>query len=167
MPTDMRRTFLLLALTLTAATAASSVCSASPVTRCVDEVEANCTTADLRGADFSGRNLPESNFETSRLDGARFVATDLRRANFHAAVMPEADLSRATLDGATFFAALLSRANLEGVSAKGVNLTRANLEGARLKGADLAGAILLGTRLGGAVWVDGRVCAADSIGACR
>lgn len=56
----------------------------------------------------------------------------------------------------------LREANLSGADFSGANLSYADLGGARLDGARLQGAILTGT-----TWIDGRVCAADSIGSCR
>lgn len=61
----------------------------------------------------------------------------------------------------------LRSAELSGVSFRQSNLKYADLTGANLAQADLAGADLTGVRLGHAVWLDGRVCAADSVGTCR
>lgn len=56
----------------------------------------------------------------------------------------------------------LREANLVGGRFIGANLSYANLKGARLEGA-----LFDHAKLAGAIWVDGRVCAADSIGSCR
>lgn len=56
----------------------------------------------------------------------------------------------------------LRDANLSGTRFAGTNLSYANLKGARVDGAVLDGAKLAGT-----TWVDGRVCATESIGSCR
>jgi hypothetical protein len=66
------------------------------------------------------------------------------------------------LVGVDLRGAELFGAHLKGARLRYADLTRANLERADLTGADLTGA-----RLGEAVWVDGRVCAADSIGMCK
>ncbi len=56
----------------------------------------------------------------------------------------------------------LREANLNGVNFSGANLNYANLKGARIEGVLLGGANLAGT-----TWLDGRVCAAESVGVCR
>ena len=43
----------------------------------------------------------------------------------------------------------------------------ANLKQANLSGANILRARLFGTRLNEAIWIDGKVCKAPSIGACR
>jgi uncharacterized protein YjbI with pentapeptide repeats len=48
-----------------------------------------------------------------------------------------------------------------------VNFVDARLQGANLKGADLTGARFDSADLEGAVWTDGRVCAAGSVGSCK
>jgi hypothetical protein len=56
----------------------------------------------------------------------------------------------------------LRSANLSGTRFSGANLSYANFKGARVDGAMFDGA-----NLTGAIWVDGRVCAAGSVGICR
>lgn len=70
-------------------------------------------------------------------------------------------------DGALLEGADLRAAELVGTSLRQAQLSHADLSRANLLHADLAGADLRGARLGDAVWVDGRICAADSIGRCR
>lgn len=61
----------------------------------------------------------------------------------------------------------LNGAELVGTSFKGTNLSHADLRRANLTQARLEGTNLTGAQLGEAVWTDGRVCAADSIGRCK
>jgi hypothetical protein len=61
----------------------------------------------------------------------------------------------------------LSGAELVGTSLQRTNLSHADLRRANLTQARLDGANLTGARLGEAVWTDGRICAADSVGQCR
>lgn len=61
----------------------------------------------------------------------------------------------------------LRGAELIGTRLRHANLSHADLSRANLTQADLTGADLQGTRLGEAVWIDGRICAADSIGRCK
>ena len=48
-----------------------------------------------------------------------------------------------------------------------MNLVDAKLGGAELEGADITGAMFSSADLGGATWIDGRTCAAGSVGECR
>ena len=60
----------------------------------------------------------------------------------------------------------LQNANLMLANLKGVSLLDADLRGANLRGANLTGTILIKARFGGATWVDGRICAPESVGKC-
>ena len=122
----------------------------------------------------------------SVLDGADFTDADLRRASFANSTgefptMTRANLSGANLskvyflspdlEGAKFVKAILSgaelpEAQLMGANLTGANLTNADLRYADLTGAKLTGAILTGAKLGNAR-INGRTCAAESIGTCR
>lgn len=75
--------------------------------------------------------------------------------------------SGCTMDGALLVGVDLRAADLLGASLKQANLRYADLARANLLRADLSGADLTGTRLDGAVWSDGRVCAAGSVGVCK
>ena len=108
--------------------------------------------ADLVEADLSNAMLVGAN-----LQGARLVRSKLSYANLGNADLSHADLRQADLAGAA-----LHNANLSGSNLAGANLSYANL-----RGADLAGAKLARTILERAYWVDGRVCAVGSIGACK
>jgi hypothetical protein len=92
---------------------------------------------DLSGKNMSGLYLVGVNFATANLKGA-----DLRRANLERADFGEANLERADLSEA--------------------NLKMAGLRLSGIRAANLDRAIL-----DGAVWTDGRVCAAGSVGQCR
>ncbi|ROR35140.1 pentapeptide repeat-containing protein [Inmirania thermothiophila] len=115
-------------------------------------------------------------------DGVRLGAVDLARARLRSARLARADLAGARLTAADLsFAALggarLAHADLRGARLVGADLAGADLAGADLEGADLAYANLTGARLAGAhldgarldkaVWVDRRICAVGSRGACR
>lgn len=70
-------------------------------------------------------------------------------------------------EGELLVGADLRGAELLGTRLKGALLTYADLTQANLGQADLTDADLKGARLGNAVWTDGRVCSADSIGICK
>lgn len=61
----------------------------------------------------------------------------------------------------------LRGAELIGASFRRANLSYADLRKANLAQSDLTGAKLAGAQLEDAVWVDGRICAAGSVGRCN
>ena len=61
----------------------------------------------------------------------------------------------------------LTGANLEGAALSGATFRYATLKNANLKGAQINGTNFSGADLSGAIWVDGRQCAAGSIGRCK
>lgn len=91
----------------------------------------------LRGVDLSGGNLSYTNFVQADLSGSR-----LRQASLVGANLSRADLNDTDLEGADLSYADLHGANLVSVTLKGANLEHA-------------------------IWTDGRVCAAGSLGQCR
>ncbi|MCX7672655.1 MAG: pentapeptide repeat-containing protein [Thiobacillaceae bacterium] len=116
---------------------------------------------DWRGCDKRGLNLAGRVLRNARLQGARLEGADLSGADLGYADLRAVNLRHARLQGA----------HLAGVDLAGADLTGADLSGARLYHANLRGAHLTGvrwaqTRLGRAVWVDGRVCAAEAVGRC-
>lgn len=95
------------------------------------------TTRNLSGKNLSGLQLVGVNLGRSNLKGV-----DLSHANLERADLEEANLERADLTGA----------NLRMATLRLSGMTATNLEGAILDGA---------------IWQDGRVCAAGSVGHCR
>ena len=106
---------------------------------------------DLRGRDFSGKNVIEEDFSGDDLRGAIFKAADAAGTNFRMANLSDADMRWADFTEADFRGAILERAklniaNLEGTNFQGaimidVDLTRVTLfEGASFKDAVMTGA---------------------------
>jgi len=95
------------------------------------------TSKDLSGKNMSGLQLVGMNMSGSNLKGS-----DLSHANLERADLGEANLERANLTGA--------------------NLKMANLRMAGIPAANLDLAIL-----DGAIWLDGKICAKASYGACK
>lgn len=108
------------------------------------------------GVDLRGAVLGNASLAGARLDRAVLEGADLRFANLAAAQLAYARAGRALFKGANLRAADLAYADLAG----------ADLSYADLTGAVLGGAVLDGARLDQAIWVDGRRCAAGSLGGC-
>ncbi len=96
----------------------------------------NFAGKDLSGFDFTNAELDKANFSGANLTGAKFVRAEVEQVDFTNANLTNADFSEADLEDA--------------------NLTGANITGAKFKNAELEYTI----------WVDGKTCAADSVGSC-
>jgi uncharacterized protein YjbI with pentapeptide repeats len=140
---------------------------AQMTTTCVPEPHAQCSWARMHGAKWAGQDISDGAMQAIRLDGADLSRANLARANFQVANLSQANLMMANLEDAHLHATNLQQANLMLANLTGVNLLDADLRGANLRGAKLQNAILIAAKLDGATWVDGRVCAAGSVGECR
>jgi hypothetical protein len=114
------------------------------------------------GQQLAARNLTGMSARNAQLSGTSLVNANLRGADFAYSDLSTADLTladarQARLVGASLRHAVLNHARLTG----------ADLSFADLSGASLAGAELSAVRLGNTIWIDGRVCARDSIGVCN
>lgn len=117
------------------------------------------------------------NWSGCRKDDVKLSGAKLRNANLSNIHLERADLRGADLSYANLAGADLRGANLSGAQLKGASLGEADLTGADLSGADLsfavlASAVLSGARLDGALlqqttWMDGRICAEQSVGTCQ
>lgn len=92
-----------------------------------------------------------------QLHASNCEAPPARGVNWSGCIKDDMLLVGADLHGAELVGTRLNRANL-----RQADLRRANLAQAQLAGADLSGA-----QLEGAIWTDGRICAAASVGHCR
>ena len=92
---------------------------------------------DLRGVDFTGRNLSQANFEGANLEGATFIDAILVSTNFEGANLKNTDFSCANAWGANF-----NETNCKDALFLSANLTEASFEGADLDGASFAQANL-------------------------
>ena len=88
---------------------------------------ADLSGADLIDADFNGLNLRRAHLYNTDLFGANFRGADLRGANLIAADLRGADLSGADLRGANLLGADFREADLSGADLRGANLDDANL----------------------------------------
>ncbi len=122
----------------------------------------NWSNCRLEGLSLSDLDLKDARLRNSRAHSAVFVGTRLEGA----------DLAYADLALAKFGYANLQHAVLKGANLKGADLSNADLRDADLSYADLTGAllgksVLDGARLGNSIWIDGRLCAPDSVGTCK
>nr|DAK35770.1 MAG TPA: pentapeptide repeat protein [Caudoviricetes sp.] len=92
---------------------------------------------DLRGVDFTGRNLSQANFTGANLEGACFIDAILVSTNFEGANLKNADFSCANAWGANF-----NETNCQNSLFLSANLTETSFEGADLDGASFAQANL-------------------------
>ncbi|MET0065660.1 MAG: pentapeptide repeat-containing protein [Candidatus Thiodiazotropha sp.] len=118
----------------------------------------NCV---LVGVDAGSASLAGANLNSAVLRGARLSATDLSGARLDYADLSSANLSYARLQGASLLGVNLKRADL-----READLSRADLRFADFTGSRVQGMLLKGAHLDDAIWVDGRKCAAGSVGVC-
>ena len=130
-------------------------CNADPAPG-VDWHDCRLEGLDVAGLDLSGALLRNAKAREARMTQTRLPRADLAYADLARANLAAADLSGASLVGTNLSGADLSAADLSGADLRYADLTRARLQGARLEGA----------ALGRAVWVDGRLCAPQSVGSC-
>ncbi|MEN8166625.1 MAG: pentapeptide repeat-containing protein [Pseudomonadota bacterium] len=118
----------------------------------------NCILIDL---DAGAASLAGANLNSAVLRKAKLTATNLAGADLSYADLAGADLSYARLNDAVMVGANLQVVELVEADMAGADLRFADLTGSRLDGASLRG-----VRFGGAIWIDGLVCTAESVGGC-
>jgi hypothetical protein len=139
----------------------------TPVAVDVHASTPDCNAPAAPGVNWTACTRADASLEAAALRSALLHDIDLRRARLARADLAYADLERARLAHADLRGARLLGANLSNTSLAGANLAAADLSHANLRGANLTSADLAGARLDHAIWLDGRVCAAGSLGACR
>ena len=97
----------------------------------------NFANMDLRGVDFTGRNLSQANFEGANLEGATFIDAILVSTNFEGANLKNTDFSCANAWGANF-----NETNCQNSLFLSANLTEVSFEGADLDSTSFAQANL-------------------------
>lgn len=86
--------------------------------------------------------------------------------NLIGAKLEEANLQGMDLKGINFSGADLEKANFQNADLTNAIFKNADLENANLNGAKITGAVFKGAELEFTTWVDGKVCAEDSLGSC-
>lgn len=105
---------------------------------------------------------PRANWSGCDKQEIRLRGADLRGSN-----LTYADFSHADLSGSSLHQAKLVGANFNNADLNHADLGGADMSYCDLRGANLISADLTGTVLDQAIWPDGRVCAAGSLGLCR
>lgn len=137
--------------------------------------------SDVAAPECGSPARPKVNWSNCRLDGATLARATLTDAYLPNVQLTRAQLSQAQLNGAEAPYANFALADLRGANVAGANFMGSSLRGAVLADVDFSGANLAyadftdaqitgakfnGAALGKAIWVDGSVCAADSVGTC-
>jgi len=112
----------------------------------MDLSNATLTNAQLRNSQLVGSNLMNA-----KLSGADMAYADLRFAN----------LSYSQMDNV-----LLLGANLKNADLSNADLSNADLSYADLSNANLGQSKLANVRFNNTIWIDGQICAPNSIGKC-
>lgn len=126
----------------------------------------------VRGADLGGANLAGAQLSGAYLTGgagssANFLGANLTSASVNDVFLAHANFEGANLANANFTRSTLTRANLRAANLSNAVFIDADLRGADLTAAGIVNTNWAGTQLGGAIWTDGRICAAGSVGACN
>lgn len=130
------------------------------------------TNTDLYGARMRNANLAGSDFSQSILDSsdlayANMVNMKLTGATLERAALVGANLRNASLDDANLRNANMIYAILQGATLAGADLENADLTNADLYKADISSANISGAIFDNAIWIDGQICQAGSVGECR
>lgn len=132
----------------------------------------DCSVPAAAGVNWSNCRMDGAVMTDVNLTGASMMNMQLSRANLNGSTLAGADLSFTIMSITSLQNTDLRDANLIGVNLHNSDLTNANLSGADLSYADLTGArldraVMTDVKLDNAIWVDGRTCAAGSIGKCN
>jgi len=131
-------------------------CSAPPASG------VNWNNCFMQGASLSGLNLA-----AAHMMNANFTAADFSHANLSSADLRYSILTMVNAESVRLESAILIGANLNGAVLRNADMRKADLSYVNLVAADLRGADLSGARLDNARWVDGRICAPDSLSRCN
>ena len=133
--------------------------------------EAECDSTPAPEVNWENCLKPGMDIPSASLNGANLRNSDLTLSNMMGADLQQADLRYADLRLSNLSYTLLQQANLKGANLQQAdlsysNLAESDLSFANLRDAKLGGSDLSNVKLDKAIWIDGRVCAAGSIGNC-
>lgn len=111
-------------------------------------------------------DIPSVNLTRANLRNSQLVMANIMNSNLTEADLSYADLQLSNLSYATLRSANLKGANLQQADLSYSDLRDGDLRFANLRGARLGSSNLQNARLDKAIWVDGKICAENSIGQC-
>ena len=118
----------------------------------------NCLKPRL---DLQSKDLTNSQLRNSQLIGSNFM-----NATFTGSDLAYADLRFTNLNYTQLQNTILLGSNLKNADLSYADLTNADLSYTDLTNANLGGSKLDNVRFGNAIWIDGQLCAPQSIGQC-
>jgi uncharacterized protein YjbI with pentapeptide repeats len=104
--------------------------------------QTNYSRGDIKGQDFSGKNLVGGVFVSTEMRGTNFSGANLTNAMMTMGVLLKANLAGANLTGALLDRATLDEADLTNTILTEATLTRSRFYGATITGADFTDAII-------------------------
>lgn len=137
---------------------------------------ASMTSINLQAADFSLSNFSQAKLQYINMSGACVEASNFSQVEFVGQTQAcglkaaRSNFSAAHIQAyASFCQADFEAANLSAIRIdENVDFSQANFRRANLSGAVIHHNVnFSGADFSGATWIDGRICGADSIGACR
>jgi len=111
-------------------------------------------------------NLHDKILSNAQLRNSQLVGSNLMNTTLNNADMAYADLRFTNLSYSQLQNALLLGANLKNADLSYADLSNADLSYADLTAANLGGSKLDNVRFDNAIWIDGQICAQQSIGQC-
>jgi hypothetical protein len=135
----------------------------SPLGNCDDPATANMNWTNCIKPQL---NLHDKILSNAQLRNSQLVSSNMMNTTLSDADMAYADLRFTNLSYSQLQNSLLLGANLKNADLSYADLSNANLSYADLTGANLGGSKLDNTRFDHAIWIDGLICAPQSIGRC-
>lgn len=135
----------------------------SPLGNCDDPATSNVNWANCIKPQL---NLHDKILSNAQLRNSQLVGSNMMNTTLTNADMAYADLRFTNLSYSQLQNSLLLGANLKNADLSYADLSNADLSYADLTGANLGGSQLDNARFGNAIWVDGQICAPQSIGQC-
>lgn len=121
---------------------------------------------DWSGCNKNRLNLVSKNLKNSNLHSIHLNSASLTKVNFSAANLSYAGLENSNLSSANLSNSLLVGANLNNANLNGADLSFSDLSYADLSNATVSNVKVQNTRFDNAIWIDGTVCARQSIDRC-
>ena len=90
--------------------------------------QANLGNKELKGRNYAGARLRQSDLSLSVFNHSTFAGADLRDVNAYGALFTDASFAGANLTNATFVGAYLEGANFRGARLTGVNFAGAEMD---------------------------------------